>query len=38
MAYTKYVLNRGFCTFYYFTCEGICKTGDNGATITYTAI
>ena len=38
MPYTKYVLNRGFCPFYFITHESICITHGNGTTISYTAI
>ena len=38
MAFTHYVLNRGFCPFYYITHESISKTGDKGTTINYTAL
>ena len=38
MPYTKYVLNRGFCPFYFITHEIIFLNHGNGTTITYTAL
>ena len=36
MAFTKYVPNRGFCTFYYFIHESIVIAHGKGTTIYYT--
>ena len=38
MAFTQYVLNRGFCPFYNITHESISNTHGNGTTINYTAL